>query len=887
MTQQEIEAGCLELLSADYDTAKRARAGILKTLAAMMNFRPDSLFRASPEINLQRLKKRIHSSDFEFFRDDVIQHWLVGSHRSMLADFLKSSGIPQNNGFVAEDHEGIPSKDSMINGIRGIIGRHPYKPVMMYLGYLIVWGGDTWQNLDPAFHECEELLKQPTDDDGKAHGEGDGLSSVVSDNQQPLPEKSERFTPLDNILIRTAVATAGDDLGSLSVEELKELIDEAVRLNSSRSHSVFHRGFFDALFTDIKGYNSAAENDDRRMWYFTGLLMGMLRWNKTAEILSLIKLRKEIFHKICMDSKSRCGIMLLPSLFPILWECAENELAFELLKGQLPRIPEMERVRMAIMVYENASSIMRLGKAEIAGNFFDLLNRLAKNENNFPDRFREEFLQRNGRRRGQVFMMKGEFPAAFNILEPLVNAEDDELAAEAAGDLALVKGSIRSLQSLFPSMISLENALAAANALKAGLMELESSVAKGGKGGTNARICLGIISLFGPSRDAGKASDEFRSALAGMMERSSLYEIGGVLQWVRLLHSLAILENSDEGGLFQVCDLLKGIRESGEKYPVWILSRMLEASTQFDDKTVAVALADLILAHEGNNAFDAIWQSKLPLEVPELGARYTEWMLTTEGSSKAKWPRCKALLGFMLREGRTKEAASLLDSMEVISNRDKQCAADFLELLEDDGNYSPAWDYGDAELCRINLADKHGKTEEARALLINRFHDKRTAGNPTDILEAEGILEWLEELNEDSGQLETLSRLLRFDDEVADIRGDRLESLGGKILFVGGNETQAQYRADVIREVKTACPHLEIEFINPGWSSNWNKHLDDVRQQLPRMDAVVLSPLVRTQLGRSIRKECDESKPWFPCTGRGKASIVRSVMNAAKWMAVR
>jgi hypothetical protein len=855
---------------------------MIERLAPLVNSRPASLLKASPESNLQKLRRRIHSRDFEVFRDDVIRHWLIGSHRGILIDFLNASGIPQNNGFVAEGLDDIPSKDSMVNGIQGVIGRHPYKAVMIYLGYLIVWGGETWQNLLPAFHESERILQPPPDDVSERV---DSIQNEVSSaDQEALPEASDRFTPLDNILIRSAVATAADEMGALLEPELEELIEEVIRLNSKKSRSVFHRGFFDALFSNKTEYGSAAENAERRMWYLTGLLMGMLRRNKTAEILSLIKQKKDVFKEICEDEHNRCGVMILPSLFPILWECAEYETAFALLKGQLPKMNEKNRLEMAIDVHEKASTLLRTGGAETSGNFFDLLNRLVSDEDDFRADFREYFLPRNNRRRAQVQMLRGEFPAASRLLQPLVDSPDESLSAEASADLALVKSSFRSFQSLYP-MPTEDDAKAKARALVSAEEILHKAVSKETPGSANARICLGIVALFGSKNNAAAATIEFSSALAGIMERSSLYEVGGVLQWVKLLHVLSLLESADESGLFQVRTLLSEIRAGGERYPAWILRRMLAAASLFDDKSFAAEIAEVMLAQEGDVSFDEIWESGLPLQVPELGARYCQWMLSTQLSSKAKWPRCMQLLEFMLIHARLEDAAALLDAMEVIASKSREYADEFLEFLEDDGNYSPAWDHGDAELCRINLANKHGRIEDARAYLNNRFHDKRTTGNSRDLEEASGILEWLGDLNEDADVIQRLRKLLHAEefDHCMDDQG--IASLSGRILFVGGNETQAQYKGDVAREVKEFSPHLEIEFINPGWSSNWNQSLEDIRRRLPGVDALVLSPLVRTQLGRSIRKECDDEKPWFPCTGRGRASIVRSVMNAARWMA--
>ncbi len=887
MKQEDIEEGLLEILSADYEMAVKARKQLLEKLAPLVGFRPESLIRASAESNLQKIRKRIHSRDFEIYRDDVVCHWLIRCHREMLVDFLDACGIPHNDGFVADEYDESPSGESLVHGIRVIALRYPYRPVIIYLGYFYVWGTGFWEEIPPAYHISEDVLRALREKEatelGFAGKEADPDDAPKREGDD-LPETSDRFTPLDNILIRSAVATAADDLGSLSIEELQELIEEAVRLNSARSHTVFHRGFYDALFTTATEYGSAAENDERRKWYLTGLLMGMLRRDKTAEILALLKQREGVFQDICDDETSRCGVMLLPRLFPILWECAENEMSFRLLRGQLPRLSEGARMRMAIDVSSNATALLRRGNAEISGNFLNLLDRLVKVEKNFSQEFRNYFIPRNDRRRAQVFMLRGELPAASRLLQPLLDIEDDELAAEAAGDLALVKGSFRSLQSLFPLMTP-EDAKAKARALQVGKDYFLKSISKDGHGSSNARLCLGIVALFGNASNPAESSDQFSSALAGMMDRASLYEVGGIMGWTRILHVLSILENSDESGVFQVRAVLAEIRDKGEKYPSWILGKMLAAASVFDDRSFAAEIAELMLAQEGETAFDAIWESGLPLQIPELGAKYCDWMKRVEMSVNAKWLRCKNLLKFMLKEGMNEDAESILDELEVMAMRRSANADEFIKLLEDESNFFPAWGHSDAELCRINLADKHGRTEEARGLLINRFHDKRTGGNPTDLQEAEGILDWLKDLNEDDAQLEILGHLIRPDDNASAVPEDRLVCLQGSILFIGGNEIQAQYNASVINDVKKECPGVEIQFINPGWSSNWNKHLDDIRHRLPEVNAVVLSPLVRTQLGRSIRKECDDTKPWFPCTGRGKASIVRSIMNAARWMA--
>jgi hypothetical protein len=104
-----------------------------------------------------------------------------------------------------------------------------------------------------------------------------------------------------------------------------------------------------------------------------------------------------------------------------------------------------------------------------------------------------------------------------------------------------------------------------------------------------------------------------------------------------------------------------------------------------------------------------------------------------------------------------------------------------------------------------------------------------------------------------------------------------------RILYIGGNETQERYIEPLKKDWRTSWPGLQAEFYLPGWDSGWDAHWDKIAPKIPTFSAVVLSPLVRTQFGRTVRRNCNENTPWFSCTGRGKASIKRSVENAANW----
>src|SRR5690606_32554580 len=102
------------------------------------------------------------------------------------------------------------------------------------------------------------------------------------------------------------------------------------------------------------------------------------------------------------------------------------------------------------------------------------------------------------------------------------------------------------------------------------------------------------------------------------------------------------------------------------------------------------------------------------------------------------------------------------------------------------------------------------------------------------------------------------------------------------VLYIGGNETQEAYEASLSDELQTAYPGLSVEFYFPGWSSNWNRHLDRLLPKIGKVDAVVLNRMVRTQFGRHVRSECgDTDRLWLACTGTGKGSLKNTIVAAA------
>lgn len=106
-----------------------------------------------------------------------------------------------------------------------------------------------------------------------------------------------------------------------------------------------------------------------------------------------------------------------------------------------------------------------------------------------------------------------------------------------------------------------------------------------------------------------------------------------------------------------------------------------------------------------------------------------------------------------------------------------------------------------------------------------------------------------------------------------------------RVVFVGGNERQAKIAAYVDSEVAERHGGLvEIEWVHIDWTSSPGMYADKVTGRIAHgADVVILMPLVRTGTGAQIRRSSgDLGVPWVPCTGRGKASVNRSIDEAVQ-----
>jgi hypothetical protein len=186
-----------------------------------------------------------------------------------------------------------------------------------------------------------------------------------------------------------------------------------------------------------------------------------------------------------------------------------------------------------------------------------------------------------------------------------------------------------------------------------------------------------------------------------------------------------------------------------------------------------------------------------------------------------------------------------------------------------------------ADALRMEVLRRSGRLDEARAIATGLYY--RAAAGSLTSFDAAGLLEVLREMGLAPADLDDLARLLHDEPPPSEVE---LRVGPTHVLFVGGNETQERYQAQLEAEIDERYgKSVSVEWFFSGWSPNWPKVAEaiDASYRLRAPDAVVLMTFVRTNLGRWVRRTAGEhGLPWISCAGHGKASMARAIDRAVQ-----
>lgn len=694
---------------------------------------------------------------------------------------------------------------------------------------------------------------------------------------------------LDQVLVRQALATAVGTDGALSLQQLYGLIDEVVRLNPNRHQTYHAQGFVDAICGKPIRMQFPAANDERRVWVLCGALLGTLRDNDLDAVQRLLDEHAAVFDVLLAKPELYAGAWLLEPLYAFLRDERRFEALKKLFDAHLENLSRSQQKRMVGRAMTDARDLILAGKSDRAVDLLDAIWPTLGTPNNLAIAAIEQagFQAQAIWRRGQAAMAQGDFDRALEFLNTLLRHYDLSPAMEAKvlADIGLAKAQIRRIHDVFPGAdkATSDNVLAS---LGKGLEEFLKAAELDSHAAVRSRLCVAV--LASDSRSTPDAISHFRAFLQATMNEKPGYYGEHAQAWTRFLLALAIMEAGERSDYQNAVDELDdALRVPGFVPPAYMCARLADAFAQagFNES------ADSLLA---------VVEQKDPLALPQMVVDRR-----LEGCS-ARGRDC--LLAYAQRPGLpVGERLTLLSRVlhAATQNNDGNALTHLAAAVQDLGEADLAncAQYVDlAEACRKQVTDESlieafeetqvalwkasGRYEPVFARLSRLVEELLDSGGAYDLEYAAEILDDLEALpaawirDKVAPLRQRLSAATAPPGKESLVEVLARRSSPVRIYVVGGGDRHRGYEASIKQWLPERFPpgKVDVEFLFPGFSANWMPHVDTVKRNIARFDAVVLIYATRTKFGEWVRELARGADiPAYTCGRQGRGAVMHQI----------
>lgn len=689
--------------------------------------------------------------------------------------------------------------------------------------------------------------------------------------EAPVP--SDDFTALDKMLFRAAVDSVGAVEGSLPPEEMADLIEELIHLNTTRTKSYFHRGYFQALAGVELEEGGQEQNQERRAWEWAGRIIGLSRFHRNEEILKDFDQNVDLARSMSGGRFSGAAQGAMPPVVEALFEAGRFQDACVLLEPDLVAQAPHRYIPSLILRGRDLVRARRVEEAKrVIGKGRELLG-VEEIGKGCPEGLRFEC----ERRWGQILRAQGAYKDARLQFERLVAGGGP--AAELRTDMALCAAKMRWLDDVMLPAKNTEHG-ALIQQLEKGKADAEAALAAGGPA-SGAAYLLGIEALLhrdGEAEALGFLERAYEMALA----RNEVYPDSLFFNQLCLALSVSILLAMDEGRFNVAHDLLHRALDDGRlsKLPLDLFKRAIEVIRASSHPACLEILQDF--EQRCPQILDDHLRNAEFLEASPAVMKLLERRAQSESrSAQSRWNDLEALLAARLETGDREGAESCISAMEGLALNFERLTHAYLNVLNDPDRSGLVLDDVDRMEARRVLHQVRGQHREEAQVLVELA---RHALGDRDLELAKEYLDHAESLGLEKSQL---AMEYRWAADLADSMPTSVtvDARQVSILLVGGNEVQARYDDAIRDHFRRLDQRLRIEFIHPAWSSNWNADVEDVKRKLDSHHALVVMRFNRTQFGRHVRRLAGEhGKLWFPCTGHGRDSLIRAIARAAGFL---
>lgn len=687
-------------------------------------------------------------------------------------------------------------------------------------------------------------------------------------------KRHARLGPLDRLLVNAVVDTKQGVDGALDEDALHAAVDEFVNLNGRRHQSHHHAGFRDAIFDRPMVIMTPANNVSRGRWYWTGAVLAWTRterWQRIVQALDEDKTMRGLGDGVDRPSRT-AGIWIANAL----WKTGRTAELATFVGKDLARRPSVFR-----LLLDAGTEALRKDEVGIARQVFELLMDCTETEGARKVSSDVVELARTVRRRmAHCLRLRGEHRRAEELLQALL--EDDPGANDKAmvhADLGLLKGHFLLLDDVrIPSEREARQNIV--ERLRAGENEFDRAVAiKNSAYAAHGHYCLGVLAL---ADDAGEelykmAHRHLDQAQAHFKSARANYPPSLVAQ-TDLYLGIAKAQLLTAGDIEHAGRLIVEGLQSSAQMPTYLIRPTIDALSI--SKSAIENVASLLLETDSDEALDALARVEPEPELAPVAQKLYERANLPHKNRLAKAEDLRGALNWFLRlDESDKRSSDVLDELETLAVSGVS-VEEFIKLLSDPSGYDPAWTKDDAATASARCLEARGDYEGALATLRPVFHRHMSK---SELDNAVALLEWVRTLGLQEGSYADLDR--RYSaakEQSAEPQPTQRSVKHIAVLVVGGDESHAKRKEDVIKRVQKQDAAVSVEFTAIDWTANWNTTLEDVRRKLPNVGAVVLMRFMRTTFGQHVRKLCSEKDiPWRFCYGGGVDVRARAVLRAA------
>jgi hypothetical protein len=845
----------------------------------------------------RRIAKSLQTLDRDKMKNhwgSLVRYWLLVEHRPLIRATLDAAGIPNDKGYIADDYEGV-TVDMWKKGL-AVLWQHDELPARLYLGYVLK---DTRQG-KPAgiWDKLAEALGKGTDRPSKdtkpaevavVPDDHSVQVEVVDQAKVARAEESGEFLLYEQEIIKALARGAISRTDAVEAEDAVEMARQVIDDAPGRARVFFLLGFAQALHRrkpDLSGVNGI--NPERISWFFGGYVHGLARQTDSKAIVAFIKETPDMFTVFLEKPEHPAFAQTHGFISKALSDAEEAGMFRELISSGVYVFGEVDNFTLLLqgsaMARELTSKRNYDEVLKLCSTLKSLADRLAKSEMPFFARFAAKNMKQLRRREAIAMLGKGDQEGARAAFGQLAAEGNSREKVEARAWIAMAKAGLTDFFAVFPSATQ-EQFEKSGERMQAVLREITDQKMEASKLSPTVGACAGMAEYCHGNYPAALA--HFRNAAEALMQEGRPTTSRAYL-WLRFMRSSSQLMSMDFSSPEVIVDDFEVVAGSKITPASWFYAALVESAALFPDQRLLPLVLAAVPDEDGEKHFKAYQSADILPQNAQKRVAYAQWLPGSKRKKKDVFDQLCQVVRWDIKAGKLEAAEIAIDGLEQLAEESDEFATDLLNLVSEKGVVPDIMEEATQLELRIRLLLRLKRDTDAVQLMLERFRKAATSSNAWHREQSLELLAELKATEADLSQVSVIAAKLAAEFDSNNTGNDIIATAGKvRVIYVGGNEIQQRYEKDIVAELAVEHPNLSVDFEYPGWSSNWASVADGIKSRLGDYDGLVLSYFVRTIFGRTIRKMCTDTCPWWAAPGHGKASIKRGILAAARHAASR